>query len=233
MMQRRKAEAASATAATTSHLSIGEQQQQSQDPRSVVPPTTTRGRPRGKRNRSSLPIVFVLIVVSVGLISILSPSTVEKAERDAADSAKEILKEAYVAEQQVEQYFHLQQLPPKRKVDLEDVTDGKQRSLDATEAMMRQPSSWVDGEKKLKLKLKELVEIQKAGKELGVPVLTRWLGNDFPAWVSEGMDKDAWEDKRKEKYAAMAKEEVLWRTKTQQYLEKAGDVTPEISHKTA
>ena len=239
MMQRRKAEA-SATPATTGHLSIAEQQQQqqqqqqlqSQDPRLAIPATTTRVRPRVKRSSNSLFSILVFIVLLVGLISILSPSTVEKAEREAADSAKEILNEAYVAEQQMEHFFH-RQLPPLQKVDVEDVAAGKQRSLDATDAMKRQPSKWVEGEKKLKLKLKGLVELQKEGKELGVPVLTRWLGDDFPAWVSEGMDKDAWESKRKERYAAMAGEEVLWRTKTRQFLEKNGDFEQEVAQEIA
>ena len=72
-----------------------------QDPRAVI---TARGRPRGKRGGSdSLPILMVVVLLLAGILTILSPSTVEKAEQKAADSAKEIMKEAYVAEQHVEE----------------------------------------------------------------------------------------------------------------------------------
>lgn len=226
-MQRRKADAT-----TIGQASIVEQQQ-SQDPRSVqLPPTPAR--PRGKRNSRNLPaLVFFVFLLLLGIISILSPSSVERAEQDAAASAKELLREALAAEGQMEDFFHRQRLPPQRSLNVEDVAAGKQMTLDATEAMKRQPSKWVDGEKKLKIKLKELAELQKAGKELGVPVLTRWLGEDFPAWVPEGGDKDEWETKRKERYAAMAAEELVWRARTGEYLEKKADAKSKVSHETA
>ena len=213
-MQRRKIDPSSS--ATTPG---GGGPPEQQDPRAVI---TARGRPRGKRGGSdSLPILMVVVILLAGILTILSPSTVEKAEQKAADSAKEIMKEAYVAEQHVEEFFHhQQQLPP---LQAQEDGSGKQRSLDATEAMKRQPSTWVDAEKKLKIKLKELVTIQQTGKNLGVPILTRWLGDDFPAWVSEGEDKDAWEKKRKERYDAMAQEEEEWRANARKYLEKSMD----------
>jgi hypothetical protein len=177
--------------------------------------------------------VFVVVLFMLGIMSILHPSAVERAEQDAADSAKELLREALVAEGQVEDFFNRQRLPPQRSLNVEDVAAGKKISMDATDAMKRQPSKWVDGEKKLKIKLKELEELQKSGKELGVPVLTRWLGEDFPAWVPEGGDKDEWEKKRKEKYAAMAEEEVLWRARTSEYFERNADGKPDVAHETA
>ena len=193
------------------------------DPR-VVPVAPLRRSNKGTKARGgsdSLSLLVVVIIILVGAISILSPSTVEKAEQKAADTTKEIIQEAYVAEKNMENYFHgQQQLPPQ---EAEDDTGGRQESLDATAAMKRQPSSWVDGEKKLKLKLKELIALQKDGKELGVPILTRWLGDDFPAWVSEGEDKDAWETKRKEKYADMAKDEEQWRVHVREQGEMGED----------
>jgi hypothetical protein len=212
-MQRRKVEPSSSLSAATP--GGGPEQQ---DPRAVI---ALRGRPRVKRGGSdSLTILIVVVLLLAGILTILSPSTVEKAEQKAANSAIEIMKEAYVAEQHVEEFFthqQQQQLPP---LQTQEDGAGKQRSSDATEAMKRQPSTWVDSEKKLKNKLKELVAIQQTGKDLGVPILTRWLGDDFPAWVSEGEDKDAWEKKRKERYDAMAKEEEEWRASARKYLEK-------------
>jgi hypothetical protein len=83
----------------------------------------------------------------------------------------------------------------------------------ATQRMMQQESKWVDGEKKLKVKLKVLAERQKEGKDIGVPVLTRYLGEDIPAWPQEGMSKEEWQKKVDLKYAEMAEEEVVWKAR--------------------
>jgi len=94
---------------------------------------------------------------------------------------------------------------------------------EASEAMKRQPSNWVDGEKRLKEQLKKLVELQKQGKDLGVPVLTRYLGDDIKAWVSEGDDKKAWEKKRDERYIKMRAQEEQWRMQVQKHLQVYGN----------
>jgi hypothetical protein len=68
-----------------------------------------------------------------------------------------------------------------------------------------------EGEKKLKAKLKVLAERQAQGKDLGVPVLTRWLGEDIPAWPSaETMPKEEWKKRVEDKYAEMRNEEMAW-----------------------
>lgn len=177
-------------------------------------------------------VLLLVIVVLIGTISILSPATVQHAEEKAASTTKEFVHEAYVAEQHMEDYLlHQQQsgagqLPPMQQLG-EDAPDPlKQESVDATEAMKRQPSSWVDGEKKLKLKLKELAARQQDGKDLGAPILTRWLGDDVSAWVSEGGDVAAWEKLRDAKYEEMKKEEERWRAEVRHYLEHDADEIP-------
>lgn len=86
------------------------------------------------------------------------------------------------------------------------------RSEDATAAMLRQPSSWVDSEKKLKRKLKVLAERQKEGKDVGVKVLTRYLGEDVPAWVGEGVNEAEWEAEVAKRVAQMKEDEDRWRS---------------------
>lgn len=55
-------------------------------------------------------------------------------------------------------------------------------TLDATDAMLKQPSHWVDGEKKLKKRLGKLEHRQQEGIDVGVDHLTRWMGKDIPVW---------------------------------------------------
>lgn len=77
--------------------------------------------------------------------------------------------------------------------------------------MLAQSSKWVDGEKKLKKMLKELAERQKDGKDIGVPVLTRYLGDDIPAWPKDGLSTEEWQKKVDQRYADMRKEEEQWK----------------------
>ena len=72
-------------------------------------------------------------------------------------------------------------------------------------------SPWVEGEQRLKRELQKLVALQEQGKELGVPVLTRWLGEDIPAWAGEGVDRNEWDAKVQARYAEMRQDEERWR----------------------
>jgi hypothetical protein len=54
---------------------------------------------------------------------------------------------------------------------------------EATAAMLKHPSKFVDEEKKLKRELEKLVVFQQQGKCLSVPVLTRWQGDTKPVWT--------------------------------------------------
>jgi hypothetical protein len=80
--------------------------------------------------------------------------------------------------------------------------------------------SWVEGEKRLKQKLKVLAARQAQGKDLGVPVLTRYLGEDVPAWAGEGVDVDEWRKLVDEKYAQMREDEIKWQDRIIALLEK-------------
>jgi hypothetical protein len=137
---------------------------------------------------------------------------------------KEIEMEAIHAEQQLEKEMvdwwqgQGQRQPP--NADHPDHSeDGKhfnaneETSEEATRRMMAQESKWVDGEKKLKAKLKKLAELQSQGKDLGAPVLTRYLGEDIPAWAGEGVDEAEWNKKVKAEYDRMREEEEEWRRK--------------------
>ena len=84
---------------------------------------------------------------------------------------------------------------------------------DATKKMHEQESRWVDGEKALKEQLKKLAVLQSQGKEMGVPALTRYLGENFPAWAGEGVDRAKWEARRDAKYAEMRAAEDEWNRK--------------------
>jgi hypothetical protein len=100
------------------------------------------------------------------------------------------------------------------------VVEDRRMSKEATEAMARQPSSWVDGEKKLKQKLKVLYERQQKGLELGVPILTRYVGEDIPAWVGPGVDEKEWRAKVDAKYEEMKEEEKKWIEEMKKIIEK-------------
>jgi len=79
--------------------------------------------------------------------------------------------------------------------------------------------SWVEGEKKLKKCLKPLAERQKNGQDLGVPVLTRWLGDDIPCYVSQDVNKAEWEAKVKERYDQMRDENKKWQQQVKEHID--------------
>ena len=178
--------------------------------------TTTRAAPRrvpsssdkDHDKKSSSPavkliaMVCAIFLISFLVVSYISPSSVEQAE-----------KQVYEAEQRVESEVydlfgggvHEKVVPPIPQHHVEG--EGEDLSkISATDAMLQQTSTWVDGEKRLKKKLKKLAELQAAGKELGVPALTRDLGDDIPAWCGSdcGMTVEEWQAKVDAKCAEMA-----------------------------
>lgn len=126
------------------------------------------------------------------------------------EAEQEAVQEAYAAEQKLEHnvmdWWSQQRKPP--VADAEENDDAEIRRA-ANERMLKQESKWVDGEKKLKEKLKVLAERQRQGQDLGVPVATRYLGEDIPAWPGE--DVETWNAQVKQKYEEMRREEENWK----------------------
>lgn len=159
-------------------------------------PMNPQGRAaRRSSTKSGSLVLLLLAAILIAVVALMSPGSITVVER-------KIAKDVYRAEQQVEDWFQ-----PRRPV----VEDRMAAGFDASAAMKRQPSSWVDGEKKLKAKLKVLAERQSQGYDLTVPILTRFLGDDFPAWVEKGDGEEAWKKKRDEEYEKMRNEEIIWK----------------------
>ena len=182
------------------------------------PATSTSRRPgfhkRYKLNNPVLVLIGAALVIT-GVSWWFFPKAVNNAERQAESIGQEFVETARRAEHSLEDMVHSAQ---------EDLSQKKKENLDrsasdrASAAMMAQSSKWVDGEKKLKKKLKELYDKQQNGELLGVPVLTRWLGDDFPAWVTPDMDEEQWKKDVEAKYKEMRDEEEQWKRDMQRII---------------
>jgi hypothetical protein len=164
----------------------------------------------------------------------------------ASDIEKKMVHEVYQAEQRLEnnigQAFQQnaqqpQQVPPishaqheqqhDSGVSVHDGDAARAQSAQRTAAMEQQDlhplafsTKWVDGEKKLKQKLLVLAQRQAEGKDLGVPVLTRYLGEDIPAWISGTEEEVAeWKAKVAARYAEMDVEEQQWKIQMKHLIE--------------
>lgn len=157
---------------------------------------TTAPRPLGKfLSNCALLVIALILTIATYLIPEGSDSASAKlltAENRVIDAEERLLQSVSDAEGVVQHWFY----------------DKKPNA--ATERMLKQGSKWVDSEKKLKAKLKELAALQAQGKELGVPVATRWLGDDIPAWAGQGVDVISWRKAVDARYAEMRIEEEKW-----------------------
>jgi len=169
---------------------------------------------------------FVILVLFascllIGAATFFFPSQVQNVEIQTAKKTKDLVHNALEIEQEMEKQvgdllLHHNNKPMQPPED----TNIQRQAQDATAEMEKQPSRWVDGEKKLKQKLQILFERQKEGKDLGVPVLTRYLGEDIPAWPGEGVDRDEWKKQVDAKYKEMAQEEQEWRQDVMQKMDE-------------
>jgi hypothetical protein len=145
-------------------------------------------------------ILIAIVAICLFVMSwIFFPAEVLEVEHQAVLEGQKIAQAAQRAERRVEDWW--EQAEEKFK-DHEDPASAR---------MEAQSSKWVDGEKKLKKKLQVLYERQLKGEMLGVPVLTRWLGEDVPAWLEPGMDEEEWKRTVDRKYAEMREEEEQWK----------------------
>mmetsp|Transcript_13693 Transcript_13693/g.20854 ORF Transcript_13693/g.20854 Transcript_13693/m.20854 type:complete len:203 (+) Transcript_13693:148-756(+) len=191
-MQRRKVDVSKISVGDNVALGTG-----IKPPRSLNNAPSTLSRRNRKGSQQSLCLLVGMIALLFVTLSFVAPKRFSELESD-------------VQEQFLNNFG--EQKPPQLHVEEQSETDPAS-SLHATRIMEKQTSQWVEGEKKLKEALKKLMERQKEGKDLGVPILTRWLGDDFPAWPQEGESPEEWEEKRKAKYEEMKKEEEAWRKK--------------------
>jgi hypothetical protein len=145
--------------------------------------------------------VLLLVAVLVTAATYMFPADVQSVEHQAYQKEQELEREMF-------DWWQKGEHKPPLKASGTDHEDSKET---ATQAMLKQDSKWVDGEKKLKQKLKELATRQEQGKDLGVPVLTRYLGEDIPAFAGEGVNVDEWNKKVAAKYDEMRQEEEEWK----------------------
>lgn len=97
--------------------------------------------------------------------------------------------------------------------------DAQTTTGEATAAMLAQPSSFVDGEKKLKAELRKLKERQAKGMDRGVKTLTQWLGDDIPVWTTKENEAE-WTKKVEQRKAELKAEDDKFWAKVQDHVEE-------------
>lgn len=162
--------------------------------------------------------LLVAVAVLITILTYLTPTELSDYEHEVAMQASSMAHKAYEKEQEMMQWWQQER---HNKPPLIVGHDGDQASkLSATERMKQQPSQWVDGEKKLKQKLKVLAERQAKGEDMGVPILTRYLGEDIPAWAGKDVNVEEWNKAVAAKYAEMRKEEEEWQKRVEKALKE-------------
>lgn len=187
----------------------------------------SRTKSGGNRNSNAFlnPIVGILVVavVILGLSWYIFPSETyqveKKLEQEAQYVGSKVAENAMNAEQKVEHWWQSRGSASNNNLD-----NNNSGMNAATARMMAQPSKWVDGERALKKQLKELSDMQEKGELLGVPVLTRYLGEDFPAWVGKDENEEEWKQKVEEKYKEMREEEGEWRKEMKKIIDAKEDL---------
>jgi len=169
-------------------------------------------------------VVVVLLVAAfiLGLSWYLFPSETYQVEKKLEQKAEyvghRVAENAMNAEHKMKHWWQ-------RGSGSVDASENTKSGMNAATArMMAQPSKWVDGEKALKKQLKELQAIQEKGELLGVPVLTRYLGEDFPAWVGKDVNEEQWKQKVADKYKEMREEEEEWRKEMEKIIDAKEDL---------
>ncbi|CAJ1954604.1 unnamed protein product [Cylindrotheca closterium] len=192
---------------------------------------------RSKSNRNSnysflnpaLAILLVAVII-LGLSWYLFPSETlqveKKLEQEAQYVGHRVAENAMNAEHNMEHWWQSRGSGAASADNNNNGNNGNDNPgmNAATARMMAQPSKWVDGEKALKKQLKELLAIQENGELLGVPVLTRYLGEDFPAWVGKDVNEEEWKQNVADKYKEMREEEDEWRKEMKKIIDTKVDL---------
>ena len=100
----------------------------------------------------------------------------------------------------------------------------------AAAAMLAQPSTFVDGEKKLKIELRKLKERQAKGMDRGIMTLTQWLGDDIPVWTSKE-NEDEWTRKVEQRKAELKDEDDKFWAKVKDHVEGEKERVQEAMNK--
>jgi hypothetical protein len=110
-----------------------------------------------------------------------------------------------------------------QEIPMEEGAEEQQLDPPGNDNQEAEPTSWVEREKALKRKLRVLYDQQAKGENLGVPVLTRYLGEDIPAYVGtpdSTMKEEEWKILVEAKYKEMRQEEDEWQKKMALLIEK-------------
>ena len=152
------------------------------------------------------------------------PAEVYKVEKDVEVVGHNLAVHAMEAEHEVENWVRNHQYTSSSSAAATGKVPRTETSKDATARMMAQSSKWMDGEKALRKQLQVLMDQQQHNNEnLGVPILTRYLGEDFPAFVTKDMNEQEWKQKVDEQYKQMRKEEEEWQIQMQQLMDNTQD----------
>ena len=195
--------------------------------------TTTTTPLTGNNNSiSTYWLLLLAFLLTVANYQISAPPKVQQVEHDILEGAREA---EHVLEQEMRDWWgnnnNNKREPPsynnnQNTAEQQRRTASERMAAQQQQAGDSQQHSWVEGEKRLKRELQKLVALQQQGQELGVPVLTRWLGEDIPAWAGTGVDRDAWQAQVQERYQEMRLDEERWRDRVaatlQQQAEKRG-----------
>ena len=199
-----------------------------------TPSRTTNIPLTGNNNSiSSYWLLLLAFLLTVANYQISAPPKVQQVEHDILQGAREA---EHVLEQEMRDWWgnnnNNKREPPSNNNNQNTAEQQRRTASQRMAAQQQQQAgdsqqhSWVEGEKRLKRELQKLVALQQQGQELGVPVLTRWLGEDIPAWAGTGVDRDAWQAQVQERYQEMRLDEERWRDRVaatlQQQAEKRG-----------
>ena len=183
--------------------------------------TSNNGVSHYRRSDGGILRIWVLLLIILVLTLIIS--LFPEPRQIMYNTEQQMEKVIYETEQELERDVMEYWLSSKRfytgDTTGSSVTSNTHTMYESDVRMQQQSSKWVDDEKKLKQALQVLVDRQTRGLDLGVPVLTRYLGEHIPAFYSKDdpslnlgiASVEEWNRLIQEKYTEMRNEENRWR----------------------